>query len=381
MTPGDSLRELGHKISARFYKPDLQATRIILGALKAHYLNVGDRPWLFVVAPPGSGKTTTQILAASGLSEVIQLGDVTENTFLSGMHGAIEPGLLEKVGRTTQTGNTFTTEGNAILLIKDFTTVLSMRREKRGAILGQLREIHDGSFRRSFGTGVTKIWKGQVTVVAAVTPAIDRHYSIFSTLGERFLQVRWHRPGSEAGVWAIRQQGTEEEIQQELREAVIAIFKATPVVQPVLTEEDQVRIASLSEVIAVARTHVFRGQDRNIEYVPEAEANTRISKGIASIAKGIAALNGRTEVAEPDLQDAFRVGFDSLKANRRQLFMAIRQNHDLESLSITRTVLQREREELHALGIICDNDYDLPPRLTDLVQGLLQKAAVDLVAA
>jgi hypothetical protein len=31
-------------------------------------------------------------------------------------------------------------------------------------------------------------------VIAAVTPVLDRHCSMFSVLGERFLQVRWHRP-------------------------------------------------------------------------------------------------------------------------------------------------------------------------------------------
>ena len=129
------------------------------------------------------------------------------------MYGATQPGLLEKLGVQREYGNALLTEGDAVVLIKDFTTILSMRREKRAAILSQLREIHDGEFRRSFGTGETKIWRGRITVIAAVTPALDRHYSIFSTLGERFLQVRWHRPDSSAaGEWAIRQQGREEMI-------------------------------------------------------------------------------------------------------------------------------------------------------------------------
>lgn len=34
-----------------FYKPDHQATRIVLGTLQAHYLNAGDPTWLFIVAP------------------------------------------------------------------------------------------------------------------------------------------------------------------------------------------------------------------------------------------------------------------------------------------------------------------------------------------
>ena len=33
-----------------FYKPDLQAIRIVLGTIKSHYLNLGDPAWLFAVA-------------------------------------------------------------------------------------------------------------------------------------------------------------------------------------------------------------------------------------------------------------------------------------------------------------------------------------------
>ena len=83
---------------------------------------------------------------------MLTLGDVTENTFLSGFYGAVQPGLLEKLGDQHEQGSALVTKGDAILLVKDFTTVLSMRREKRATILSQLREIHDGEFKRSFGT-------------------------------------------------------------------------------------------------------------------------------------------------------------------------------------------------------------------------------------
>ena len=182
----NALEPLEVLLGTYFYKPDFQAIRIVLGAIQSHYLNLGDPAWLFVVAPPGTGKTTMGIMGAAGLREVVSLSDFTESTFLSGFHGHQQPGLLEKLGHTQSVGNVHTTTGNAIFLAKDFTTVLTMRREKRGVILGQLREIHDGEFKRDFGTGVSKIWRGRVTIIAAVTPVLDRHYSIFSTLGERF---------------------------------------------------------------------------------------------------------------------------------------------------------------------------------------------------
>lgn len=187
-----ALHDLDALLTEVFYKPDLQAIRIALAAIQAHRLDIGDPAWLFVVAPPGCGKTTMSIMGASDLQDVIMIGDISENTFLSGFYGHAQPGMLEKLGVTARApdGKTFTTQGDAVFLVKDFTTVLEMRREKRGAILSQLREIHDGMFKRDFGTGDCKIWHGRVTVIAAVTPVLDARYSVFGLLGERFLQVR-----------------------------------------------------------------------------------------------------------------------------------------------------------------------------------------------
>src|SRR5579863_6447153 len=266
-----------------FYRPDDQAIRIVLGAIQAHYLNIGDPAWVFVVAPPGAGKSTMSILGAASLPQVVTLGDYTENTFLSGFYGHQTPGLLEKLGPPRQEGTTFTTHGDAIFLAKDFTTVLGMRRDKRGAILAQLREIHDGQFKRDFGTGQSKIWHGRVTIVAAVTPALDKHYSVFSTLGERFLQVRWHRPDSEeAGEWAILQQGLEGQIREELSGSISTMFRNAAKSAPLLPDKMRHRIACLAEITALGRTHIYRNAfaGHEIEYVPEAEANTRISKGL-----------------------------------------------------------------------------------------------------
>ena len=370
------LGPLNEILGEHFYKPDYQANRIVLGTIKAHYLDIGDPAWLFAVAPPGTGKTTMSLMGTSNLPEVIALGDFTENTFLSGFYGHKTPGILERIGRNEEEGKVFTSIGNAIFTAKDFTTVLSMKHEKRAVVLGQLREIHDGEFRRDFGTGETKIWRGRVTIIAAVTPALDRHCSVFSTLGERFLQVRWHRPDSEeAGLWAIRQQGQEDHIRGRVREAVGLIFNESINEAPVLTDEMGRRIACLSEVIALGRTHVSRSQGgREIEYVPEPKANTRISKGLAALAKGVAALNRHTEVAEQDLQDAFRVGLDSISERRRCQLLAIFQGQDLNSLRIPRTVLGRDLDEMEVLNIIEKVEGGSGWKLTDRVENLLLNA-------
>ncbi len=233
--------------------------------------------------------------------------------------------------------------------------MLSMRREKRAAILNQLRKIHDGQFQRSFGTGETKIWCGRASIVAAVTPVLDRHYSIFSTLGERFLQVRWHRPDSSAAAeWTIKQQGSEIQIRRSIQREVQALFYQSLPFPPQLDLVDIERLARFAEVIARARTHLYRAGsgNREIEYVPEAEANTRIAKGLAAIARGIAALHVRQTVDETDLQDAFRVGIDSLTEARRKVFLAAATGSNLAAVTLPAAVRSRTSEELAELGIL-----------------------------
>jgi len=287
--------------------------------------------------------------------------------------------MLEKLGHTVQEGQTFVSTGDAVLMAKDFTTVLSMRREKRAAILGQLREIHDGQFKRDFGTGVTKIWRGRVSVIAAVTPVLDKCYSIFSVLGERFMQLRWHRPDSEeAGEWAIRQQGREGQFQNDIKRAITGVLGAATQSAPRLGREMQQRIASLAEIIAMGRTHVYRSGygNREIEYVPESEANTRLSKGLAAIAKGVASVRGHEEVAEEDIQDAFRVALDCMTDYRRQLFLAVAHGRDPMLVGMPNTMRQRCLEELEELEMLERPQPESAYALTERMARLWEKADV-----
>ena len=367
--------QLNEQLTKWFYKPDLQAVRIVLGTARTHYLNLGDPVWLFLVAPPGSGKTTMNIMSAAGLPEVRMIGDLTPNTFLSGMHGADDPGLLEQLGgRQVQKKKLKIVTGNALFLLKDFTTVLSMRPDKKAEILAQLREIYDGQFTKSFGTGITKQWNGRISMLAAVTPIIDRHYSIFNTLGERFIQVRWNRPPKEAGIIAKKQQGQEKQINERLHRAVKRLFLDSKVngdwsTPPTLSKKRVERIASIAEIIAIGRTHVYRDRySRDIDFVPEPEANTRLTKEFSALAMGIASLEQRPGVQESELQDVFRVGLDCLPQNRRKIIVSALNGKEIQEEK--RLNLWRSAEELVALGILesTDNPYRLSSEIKELAK-------------
>ena len=351
-------KKINEILNANFTEPDTHAFRVILGAIRSHYFDGGDPPWLFVVAPPGSGKTALNIMAASGLPQIKAVGDVTPASFLSG-HSSPRPGLLEQLGEPEAHGSVIKTQGNAIFTIKDFTTVLSMPWERQAEILAQLREIYDGSFTRSFGTGKTKHWSGRVSIIAAVTPVIDRSYSVFRQLGERFLQIRLPRPPRAAGLQALQQRARENKTAKEVQGAVAQIFWSSKIddslkLAPEHPTELALRLSALSWLIATARTHVFR-QKGKITDLGTPEANTRISRALDNIVLGIATLEGREVATESDLQDSFRVALDCLPALRRDIIATAISGGVLpDGDEFSRSARSRCAEELVALGVLQD---------------------------
>jgi hypothetical protein len=71
-----ALDRLDAVLRKHFHNPDVQAIRVVMATIKSHYMNLGDPAfaWLFVIAPPGSGKTTTTVMGAAGLPQVQILG-------------------------------------------------------------------------------------------------------------------------------------------------------------------------------------------------------------------------------------------------------------------------------------------------------------------
>jgi hypothetical protein len=123
------------QLEARFDKQLLLADRdvvkVVIANVVANRLD-GDPLWLFLIGPP-SGVKTELLRSVNGIPLVYPLSDLTTHTFASGMKGP-DASLLSKLDHGT------------ILVLKDFTTVLSMNRDMRGEILevmgnGQEHEV------------------------------------------------------------------------------------------------------------------------------------------------------------------------------------------------------------------------------------------------
>jgi hypothetical protein len=195
-------------------------------------------------------------------------------------------------------------------------------------------------------------WRGKITFAVAATPDIDRYYAVFQTLGERFVMIRWGRPGGvEAALSAMNQD--RDEARRALKAAVHRMFSNLPQMQPELGDDLQFKIAALAEFSVRARTHVPRaGYSKEIIYVPEPEASTRLSQQLAQLAKGSALLGLRTAATVEDCDLVRRVAFDCIPASRRKILDAMISQQDVHQLGLPASTLKYAIEELQSQELV-----------------------------
>ncbi len=270
-----------------YYLPDPGIVSVSLGALAANLLP-GPPVWLMLVGPPGSGKTAI-LNAMGGLPNVHVAGTLTEASLLSG--------TARKERAADATGGLLRLTGDfGILILKDFTSILSMNRDTRAATLAALREVYDGSWTRLVGTdgGKALHWQGKLGLLAGVTQSIDSHHAVTASMGERFLLHRLPISDPELQVLAAYQNASRtEEVAAETGASVRALFASgfdsTPLVR---TDSGEVgRLGALAAIAAHARSSVERdGRTREVVYVHDSEMPARLTLSLLQLDSGMAAL-------------------------------------------------------------------------------------------
>jgi len=266
------LDELDELLEKWYHKFDLQAVRIMLGAAKFHYLDLGDPVWLLL---EGASGKTTMLKLLTGLDQAQKLGIFDEKAFLNEKDG---DGFLERFASIEEEGNVYTIRGNTLFVYDNIEYPLP-----KPAIVRLLQQLHAGEFRRIF-KNKEKIWKGKVTIIGASRPNL--YNPLPDALREEFLQVKLGTDrGQGVALKAIEQIPHGNQIDAALRSVVRKLFDASPSSPaPTLSKEQEKRLWDL---------------------FPDAAPQ------LVAIAKGIAALQRRDKVEEQDLKDALRVGKDT----------------------------------------------------------------------
>jgi hypothetical protein len=199
---------------------DRTSVYAVLGAVAANLLPGGDPVWLGIIGPPSSGKTE-MLVSLSRLPFVVHGSALTPASFLSATPKKDQDkeatgGLLRQIGAF------------GIIVLKDFTTMLSLRPEANAEVFAVLREVFDGRYTRHVATdgGRTLSWQGKAGLVFAATNDFDRHHAAITAMGDRSLLIRL-APLKDQYKRALEHTGeATQQMRNELAGAVARLFEA-----------------------------------------------------------------------------------------------------------------------------------------------------------
>ncbi len=252
-----------------------------------------------------------------------------------------------------------------ILVLKDFTSILSMNRDQRAAVLAALREVYDGRWNRSVGTdgGRTLSWEGRIVLIGATTTAYDSHHSVIAAMGDRFTLIRMDSTTGRisAGKQALRNVGDEPSMREELAEVVGGLISGMDTDGAVLSDDTMDVLLTAADLVTLARTGVERDQRGDIIDAHAPEMPTRFAKMLAQIVRGGLALG----IDEPHMINlALRVAADSMPPLRLLVLRDVAENTYARTTDVAKRVqrprqsVDRVLQELHILGVLSVETVD-----------------------
>jgi hypothetical protein len=320
-------------------------------------LDSEEAAWLLNVAAPSAGKTEAVNLL-DGVTNG-RLNEITSAGLLGWSRGK-NPHPVGVLARVPE---------NALVTFGDLSSLLATSdRGGRDNVFGLLRRAYDGRVTRdvtpsggsSKGGGPLE-WSGRLTVVAAVTSAIDRYTAHADALGPRWLCVRAAgRPleSRRQAAQAARRGGVREQRTRAIDLATELIIEARGLVRQT-SVSDNVATAIEDAVLvtcwgraAVPRNGYGR---REIEDVPIIEEPPRLIRQSHVLARGLYAL-GQTEDAVENMMR--RVALDSMPAARLAVLQALASEDGQTTSRIAQTsgldwhVAYRHVEDMAAVGVV-----------------------------
>lgn len=292
----------------------------------------GDPVWGMLIAPSGGIKS--EILRSfCSYPRSYSLDTLTKSTLVSGM------AQKDKfTGEMVPVAGIMQDLDGMVLVLKDFTTVLSTNEDTRTEIYGQLRSAYDGYFEKAFGTMRRKVSvHSTFGIVAGVTPIIDKYTRLHNLLGERFLYIRSSPNRKLAALKANRNTGQEVEMRAQLAGSVASYiehlvdagrFKNSPK----LSEEHSSWMINLADYVALMRCRVFtnyEGGDLKSMEVVGIEIPTRISKQFNKSLRLLAVVREHEEIESEDFLTLQRIAKDTV-ISRRQKIMDVFAHPDID---------------------------------------------------
>jgi hypothetical protein len=350
-----ALAALLDDISTWQYVSDPAHILVALGAAATR--NDHQEPcWLLIVAAASAGKTETVRMLDYAADE--HLDEVTSAGLLGWSKGktAKPTGVLSRIG------------DRALVTFGDLSTLLATSdKGGRDAVFALLRRAYDGAASRDVsppgrteGEHARLAWEGRLTVVAAVTGAIDRYTAHADQLGPRWVYVRLPAFGTaekRAASRMTRGRNISKDRARVREAAARLVATATHHLPNTLPEHVLDAIEDAALVTCWGRAGVPRSGygRREILDVASIEEPMRVVQQITAIARGLSGL-GLGDDAVTAL--ARRVALDSMPASRHGVLSALSTGELLsttgvaKAAGIDRKVARFTLEELEAIGVV-----------------------------
>lgn len=294
--------DLKSAFSQYLYMPDHEYLDIVFATILANRIQ-GDPVWIFVVGAPGSCKT-----------EVLRTLDSTETYHVSKLRAAsLISGYIDRKAKVEIDHSLLPKINNKTLIVKDFSTVLTMRKEERDEIFSVLRDAYDGYASVPFGTG-EKSYVSKFGLIAAMTPAIEIYRALSESLGERFLYIRPIVGDSKTlCMAALNNINIKDAMRIHLKQTSKTFLENVMINDTNISDAEKEEIVELCDATATIRSYVARDRrDFNTVLMPPIfEVATRISQQILKLYIGLRALKSDA------MRLSKRVLADCVPVNRR----------------------------------------------------------------
>lgn len=331
------------------------AIRIMLATVVSQAMD-GPPVWTFLVGPPGSAKTAV-LASLNTYPKVYSTSSLTVHALISGASGkdTADPSLIPRLN-------------GKIVVVKDFTSILSMRDAEKDEIFGILRDAFDGRCGKVFGNGVERNYISRFTILAAVTPRIYDISSQHTALGERFLKFAvgdnlHHVEENEIIARAIQNINSEAKMNDEFQDVVSSFLERQVKLDHVPSIPDHIekRIVALARFGARMRGSVTRDSYRNdiMTSRPSAEIGSRLGIQLAKLGKALAMVVGRQHVGLEEYRLLKKTMLDTIPQRNEDLVRHLIKlggsapSHMLtEATRYPGATIQRLLQDMHVLDIM-----------------------------
>lgn len=316
------------KISKYFVLPKNQDyIDFVFGVIFANRLDV--KPiWAYLIGPSSAGKTTL-LDPMAGHESIYATDTLTKASLLPGI-GVGRP--TEKTTRMVVRNSLLKQADGKILVIKDFSPLLTEDYKELKSILGILRSAYDGTFVKNFGSiGRVEI-ECRFGLIAAVTDAIDNHLIVDAELGQRFIGYRMPRISmkEERAICDAVRNNKQSELNEVLHGAAYEMLDREPK-EPNITKKQADTIMYAVEVVALARTAIVRDKYTHDASVARPERTARLYSQLISLAKGVAMARGHRRVMGEDVVFVRHVAAHTLSLNMLRLLNMFLEKEGLTS--------------------------------------------------